>query len=95
LWEIYKRVIALNGAMQRMIVLPPNSPPEALAAMRTAVAKLNDDKEYAEDSVKTFGFVPEWTAEPDVAQRIRKNLVLPAEIKDFIHTYIKNAPKGR
>ena len=95
LWEMYKRVIALNGAMQRMIVLPPNSPPEAIKALRAAVDKLNTDKEYGEDATKTFGFVPEWTAEADVSERVRKALVLPASIKEFMHAYIKNAPKGR
>lgn len=95
LWEMYKRVIALNGAMQRMIVLPPNSPPEAIKALRAAVEKLNTDKEYGEDAVKTFGFVPEWTAEADVSERVRKALVLPPQIKEFMHAYIKNAPRGR
>jgi tripartite-type tricarboxylate transporter receptor subunit TctC len=95
LWEIYKRVIALNGAMQRMIVLPPNSPPDAIKELRAAIAKLNDDKDYGQDATKTFGFVPEWTAEADVADRIRKALVLPQSIKDFMQAYIKNAPRGR
>ncbi|MBX9759492.1 MAG: hypothetical protein K2Y29_12030 [Beijerinckiaceae bacterium] len=95
LWEMYKRVIALNGAMQRMIVLPPNSPPEAIRELRAAVDKLNSDKEYGEDAVKTFGFVPEWTAEADVSARVRKALVLPPEIKEFMNAYIKNAPRGR
>lgn len=95
LWEVYKRVIALNGAMQRMIVLPPSAPPEAAAALRAAVRKLNDDREYEEDAMKTFGFAPEWTASDDVADRVRRALVLPQNVKDFMHAYIKNAPRGR
>jgi tripartite-type tricarboxylate transporter receptor subunit TctC len=95
LWEVYKRVIALNGAMQRMVVLPPNSPPEAVAALRAAVRKLNDDKSYEDDAIKTFGFGPEWTAHDGVADHVRRTLVLPQPVKDFIHAYIKNAPKGR
>jgi hypothetical protein len=95
LWEMYKRVIALNGAMQRMIVLPPNSPPEAIKALRAAVNKLNTDKEYGDDAIKTFGFVPEWTAQADVSDRVRKALALPPEIREFMQNYIKNAPRGR
>lgn len=95
LWEVYKRVIALNGAMQRMIVLPPNAPPEAVAALRGAVRKLNDDREYEEDAMKTFGFAPEWAASDDVAERVRRALVLPQSVKDFMQAYIKNAPRGR
>jgi len=95
LWEIYKRIIALNGAMQRMIVLPPNSPPEAIKALRAAVEKVNADKSYAEDAVKTFGFVPEWTTTEDVADRVRRALVLPQSVKDFMTAYVKAAPRGR
>lgn len=95
LWEMYKTIIALNGAMQRIVVLPPNSPPEAVKVLRAAVEKLNHDKEYAEDATKTFGFVPEWTADDGVPARVRKALVLSPETKSFLHEYIKNAPRGR
>lgn len=95
LWEVYKRVIALNGAMQRMVVFPPNTPREAITAMRAAVRKLNADKAYEEDGMKTFGYAPEWVAPDDVADRIRRALVLPQSVKDFMHNYIKNAPRGR
>jgi tripartite-type tricarboxylate transporter receptor subunit TctC len=95
LWDIYKSVIALNGAMQRLIVMPPGAPKEAVEALRVAVGKLNTDKDYAEAAVKTFGFVPEWTADPSVAVKVRKNLVLPAKTHQFLQTYIDNPPKNR
>jgi tripartite-type tricarboxylate transporter receptor subunit TctC len=95
LWEIYKRVVALNGAMQRLIVLPPGSPPEAIKALRAAVEKLNTDQAYAEDAVKTFGFVPEWTTNEDVPARVRRALILPPDVKDFMTAYVKAAPRGR
>ncbi len=95
LWDIYKSVIALNGAMQRLIVMPPGAPKEAVEALRVAVGKLNTDKDYAEAAVKTFGFAPEWTADPSVAAKVRKNLVLPAKTHQFLQTYIDNPPKNR
>ncbi len=95
LWEIYKRIIALNGAMQRIVVLPPNAPPAAVKELRAAVAKLNDDKDYESDAVKTFGFGPEWTATDNVPARVRQTLVLPQSVKDFMENYVKNAPRGR
>jgi len=64
-------------------------------ALRVAVGKLNTDKDYAEAAVKTFGFVPEWTADPSVAVKVRKNLVLPAKTHQFLQTYIDNPPKNR
>jgi tripartite-type tricarboxylate transporter receptor subunit TctC len=95
LWEMYKRIITLNGAMQRMIVMPPGVPKESLEAMQQAIARLNSDKAYGEDAMKTFGFIPEWTANAQVQERVRKNLVLPDNVRVFLEKYIANPPKNR
>jgi tripartite-type tricarboxylate transporter receptor subunit TctC len=95
LWEIYKAVIALNGAMQRMIVLPPNAPEGAKAALRKAVAKLNTDRDYMDDAVKTFGYVPEWVADQNVTPKVRKALVLPEKTRAFLKHFIENPPRNR
>jgi tripartite-type tricarboxylate transporter receptor subunit TctC len=94
LWEVYKSIIALNGAMQRMVVMPPSVPPAAVAALRAAINKLNTDKAYGEDAMKAFGFVPEWVADDGTAERVRKQLVLAPEVKEFLHDYIQNPPKN-
>ena len=65
LWDAYRTVLTINGAMQRQIVLPPGAPPAAVAALRAAVLRLNGDKEHAEEAVRTIGYVPEWMAGPD------------------------------
>jgi len=95
LWEIYKSVIALNGAMQRMIVLPPGAPMPARIALRNAMAKLNSDRDYMEDALKTFGYVPEWIADEGVTPKVRKALVLPEKTRAFIKHYIENPPRNR
>ncbi len=95
LWEVYKTIVTLNGAMQRLIVLPPGVPKEAHEAMQAAIDKLNADKAYGEDSLKTFGFVPEWTSNPKVQETVRKNLVLPEKARIFLDKYVANPPKNR
>ena len=95
LWEVYKTIIALNGAMQRLIVMPPGAPKEAVAAIAAAIDKLNTDKAYGEEAVKTFGFVPEWTADATVASKVRKTLVLPEKTRVFLEKYIANPPRNR
>ena len=45
-----------------MIVMPPGAPQAAVDALRTAIARVNADKAYAEEAEKTFGFVPQWAA---------------------------------
>ncbi len=95
LWDVYKTIISLNGAMQRLIVMPPGVPKEAADTMRAAIASINGDKAYAQDAVKTFGFIPEWTANEQVGAKVRKALVLPPKVRAFLDKYIANPPKNR
>ncbi len=95
LWEVYKTVIALDGAMRRMVVFPPNTPSEAIAAMQNAINKLNDDAVYRDDAMKAFGFVPEWVADSDTNAKVRKNLVLSPEVRRFMEEYISKASQRR
>jgi hypothetical protein len=76
LWEAYRTVLTINGAMQRQIVLPPGAPPAAVAALRVAVLRLNDDKAHAEEAVRTIGFVPEWVAGADTNAQVRAALTV-------------------
>jgi hypothetical protein len=62
LWDVYLAMLAINSAMQRLLVLPPTTPQPALDALQAAVARLNSDKAFADDAQKTIGFVPEYGA---------------------------------
>ena len=93
LWDVYRTVLAINGAMQRQIVLPPGAPPAAVAALRAAVLELNEDREHAEEAARTIGFVPEWIAGPDTTTEVRAAFAVPPDMRVFIADYIKQAAK--
>ena len=93
LWDAYRTVLTINGAMQRQIVLPPGVSPAALAALRTAVLKLNEDKEHAEEAARTIGFVPEWIAGPDTNKEVRSAISISPDMRAFIADYIRQAAK--
>ena len=93
LWDVYLASLAINSAMQRLLVLPPNVPAASLEALRAAVLRLNADKAFAEDALKTIGFVPEYVAGPQTNRQVRQALVVKPEIKAFVVDYIKNANK--
>jgi tripartite-type tricarboxylate transporter receptor subunit TctC len=93
LWNAYRTVLAINGAMQRQIVLPPGAPAPAVAALRVAVRALNADKEHAEEAARTIGFVPEWIAGPDTNAQVRSTLAVSPEMRAFIADYIKRAAR--
>jgi len=91
LWDTYLALITLNGAMQRILSLPPGAPPAAVAALRAALQRLNNDKEFHADATKVLGFIPEYYAGADVGPQIRNALTVKPEIRKFVAEYI---PKG-
>jgi hypothetical protein len=93
LWDVYLASLAINSAMQRLVLLPPGAPAAALESLRAAVLLLNGDKAFAEDSLKTMGFVPEFVAGAETNRQVRQALVLKPEIRAFIAGYIKSANK--
>ena len=93
LWDIYRTILAVNGAMQRMILMPPGAPASAAATLRTAILRLNADAGYADESVKSIGFVPQWEASADTNRQVRKALTTPPDTRAFIADYIKSANK--
>src|SRR5262245_42873224 len=40
LWDIYKAIIAADGVIQRLIVMPPGAPQPAVDALRAAIARV-------------------------------------------------------
>jgi hypothetical protein len=68
-------------------------PPASVAAIRAAVLQLNDDKAFAEDAMKTVGFVPEYTAGPETNRQVRSSLTVKPEVRRFVLDYIKSANK--
>jgi hypothetical protein len=93
LWDVYLSILSINSAMQRTIVLPPNSPPAAIAALRDAITALNDDKSYADEAIKTLGFTPQWVAGPNTNAQVRRALSITPEMRAFIASYVKNAKR--
>jgi tripartite-type tricarboxylate transporter receptor subunit TctC len=79
--------------MLRLIAMPPGVPQAAVDALRTAVARLNDDKDYAEEALRTIQFVPYYETGPDINARIRRALTVSPEIRSFVLDYIKTAGK--
>ena len=93
LWEAYKAIVAADGTLLRLIVLPPEAPPGAVSALREALIRLNHDKGYAEESQKAFGYVPVWQTSPDNNAIAARSMTIAPATRTFIQDYIKNPPK--
>jgi hypothetical protein len=93
LWEAYKSLVAVDGTMLRLIVMPPGTPTAAVTALREALVRLNSDKGHAEDSHKAFGYVPVWLASADNNATAVRSMTFDAATRSFLQDYIKNPPK--
>jgi len=76
-----------------LIAMPPGSPPAAVDALRAALARLNNDKDYAEEAMKIIQFVPQYETGADINGRIRKRLEVKPEVRRFVADYIKSAKR--
>jgi tripartite-type tricarboxylate transporter receptor subunit TctC len=93
MWEVYRANLALDGSMLRTLVMPPNAPPAAMSALRTAIERLNHDKDFAEETMRAIQFVPMYVTNPDLSNQVRQTLVVSPEIRTFVLDYIKQAKK--
>jgi hypothetical protein len=93
LWDVYRTVLAVNGAMQRLFVLPPGVPQAAVDTLRAAVRDMNNDADYQNEALASIGYVPEWESGPDTNQRVRAVLEAKPETRAFLVDYIAHPKK--
>lgn len=91
LWEVYKTIVSLTHAMQRIACFPPGTPKAASDAISAAFARLEKDPAFAEEGRRTFGFVPAFRTGPDTNDKIRNALTVAPEMKAFIAKYVEAA----
>ena len=91
LWEAYLSLLTVNGAMYRILALPPGAPKQAVAALREAVLALNTDRDYIDDAVKAMGEAPDYVSGPAINDDVRRGLSIKPELKAFLDGYVKAA----
>jgi tripartite-type tricarboxylate transporter receptor subunit TctC len=92
-WEAYRTLFEMNSRMLRVAALPPGAPPAALAALRTAIERLNNDKEFAAEATRVIEFAPEYKTAADLNAKTRAMLVTTPEMRTYINDYTRNVPK--
>ncbi len=93
LWEAYRTIFDVNATMQRLIVMPPGVPQVAVDALRAAVQRVNNDKDFAAEATKMIEFVPEYVTGGTINSQVRDMLVASPDIRAFIAEYTKRAKR--
>jgi tripartite-type tricarboxylate transporter receptor subunit TctC len=92
-WEAYRTLFEMNSRMLRVVAMPPGTSPAVMAALRTAIERLNNDKEFAAEATKLIEFAPEYRTAPDLSEKTRAMLVATPEMRSYIVDYTRNVPK--
>jgi hypothetical protein len=93
LWDAYRANLAVDSAMLRTVAMPPDSPKAAADALRVALGRLNNDKEYADEALKVMQFVPVYVTGADINARVRKAMAVSPAVRTFVLDFMKSANK--
>ena len=79
--------------LNRVALLPPGSPNEAVLAMRQAFASLSKDEEFINDAKKVMRFQPRFEVGDDGEKLRDRVLRAPTEVVEFVRKYVEEARK--
>jgi tripartite-type tricarboxylate transporter receptor subunit TctC len=89
LWEALK-TINLTHAMQRIAKVPPNTPPEAVAALRQGYSQMIKDPEFITEFKKVTRSDPHFQVGGEADKLISKLVQAPPEVKSIIRKYTES-----
>jgi hypothetical protein len=76
--------------MSRVAILPPGSPPDAVAALRQAFATLSKDEDFIAEANKAMRFHPRFDTGED-GEKLKQKFTGVSELVDFIRQFIDQA----
>jgi tripartite-type tricarboxylate transporter receptor subunit TctC len=89
LWDAFDTMNTVARGYERILVMAPNTPKEALADVQRALRDLTHDEEFHADALKTMKFVPEYDTSAE-AETIYRGKVAPnTAFVSFFEKYIE------
>ena len=92
-YDALKAANIASGNMARVAIMPPGSPPEAVAALRQAFASLSRDEEFVAEAKKVMKFHPRFETGEEGERLRQKVLQMSPELIDFVRQFIEQARK--
>jgi tripartite-type tricarboxylate transporter receptor subunit TctC len=88
-WETLK-TINLTHAMQRIAKVTPNTPPEAVAALRQGFSLMIKDQEFAQEFKKVTRSDPNFQVGGEADKLIKRLVAAPPEVRATIRKYTES-----
>jgi tripartite-type tricarboxylate transporter receptor subunit TctC len=90
LWDAFDTMNTLSRGFERLLVMAPNTPKEALDAVKQALVDLRSDEEFKRDSIAMMKFTPNYDVSAEVEKIfLEKSKPNPAFIS-FFEKYIES-----
>ena len=89
LWETLK-TINLTHAMQRIAKVAPNTPPEAVGALRQGFTQMIKDQEFIQEFKRVTRSDPHFQVGGEADKLINKLVQAPPEVKNTIRKYTES-----
>jgi tripartite-type tricarboxylate transporter receptor subunit TctC len=89
MWNAFRLINSVGTTFLRVVVMPPDTPPDAVRDMKAAFAALNEDSDFRADALKTVKFVPRYLVDTKTEQLFRSKLTPDQGMRDFIHRYVE------
>jgi tripartite-type tricarboxylate transporter receptor subunit TctC len=93
LWDAYRLINQLGTTFLRIIVMPPNAPKEAVAAVRTGLNNLAKDPAFRAEATKTLQTVPRFETQDNTAALFAAAIKPDPNLRAFIRGYIEEGVK--
>jgi tripartite-type tricarboxylate transporter receptor subunit TctC len=88
MWEAYRRVNQLGTTFLHVFLMPPKTPPIAVAALTQALRETAEDPQFKADAKTTLNHVPLFKSGPDMRKEYLDVLAPRPAIQAFIADYI-------
>ena len=88
-YEAFRLANEIGTAFQRLILTPPGTPPEAIAALRKGMTDLGSDAAFKADATTTIHFIPRYSAADKTDALYRSSLKPDPKLKAFIREFIE------
>jgi len=92
-YEALKAANMSSTNMTRTIMLPPNAPSVAIAALRQGITGLSKDSDFIAEAQKTMRFYPRFEIGEQGERTFQRASQIPAEVVTFLQKYIEEANK--
>jgi len=94
LFEAWRLVNQMGTVFQRVLVMAPGTPPEAIVAIRKAIDKFADDATFKEDALKSIKLVPNYLSNAKTAALFSRVADPEPSLQTFLRAYIDKVAPG-